>query len=131
MSDGYMKDDMEKVVAFDFDGTVSSYASGWTGVADIPDPPIAGIGDLFQKLRAAGMVIVIHSCRALDIAGYKAIISWLTKWELIEYVDSVTASKPIARCYVDDRAIQFRGDAQEMFWKIMNFRSWQEERDEG
>ena len=125
--DDYDDFSMKNVVAFDFDGTVSSYKSGWTGIGDIQDSPVNGMHELFQKLRNAGMVIVIYSCRAKELAGYKAIVSWLTKWKLIEFVDRVTYYKPIARCYVDDRAIRFRGDPQEMFWKIMNFRSWVEE----
>ena len=109
-----------------------SYSSGWTGIGDLPDPPVKGIDELFRKLRNAGMVIVIYSCRAYELAGYKAIISWLTRWKLIGYVERVVYTKPIAFCYVDDRALQFRGDSQEMFWKIMNFRSWTEEAgDEG
>ena len=126
----YKAFEMDKVIAFDFDGTVSSYRSGWTGIGDLPDPPVNGIRELFQKLKKAGMVIVIYSCRARELAGYKAIVAWLTKWKLIEFVESVTYSKPIARCYVDDRAIQFKGDPQEIFWEIMNFRSWTEDGDE-
>lgn len=132
MDDGYDDFSMRNVVAFDFDGTVNSYSSGWTGIGDLPDPPVKGIDELFRKLRNAGMVIVIYSCRAHELAGYKAIISWLTRWKLIGYVERVVYTKPIAFCYVDDRALQFRGDPQEMFWKIMNFRSWTEEAgDEG
>ena len=126
MMDGYDGFGMEKVIAFDFDGTVSSFASGWKGSGNIPDPPVPGIRELFQKLRNAGMTIVIFSCRAAKIEGYRAIVSWLTRWKLIEYVESVVYTKPVARCYVDDRALQFRGDPQDMFWKIMNFRSWTE-----
>ena len=121
---------MEKVVAFDFDGTISSYKSGWTGIGDLPDPPVPGIRELFQKLRNAGMTIVIYSCRARDLAGYRAIVTWLTKWKLVEFVESVVYTKPVARCYVDDRALQFTGDTQELFWKIMNFRPWTEVGDE-
>lgn len=128
--DEYDDFSMRKVVAFDFDGTVNSYSSGWTGTGDLPDPPVAGIRELFVKLRKAGMVIVIYSCRAGKLAGYKAIISWLTKWKLIEHVERVVYSKPVARCYVDDRAIRFSGDPQAMFWEIMNFRSWTEGNDE-
>lgn len=127
MTDGCDTFGMEKVVAFDFDGTVTSYASGWTGAESIPDRPLEGIRELFEKLRSAGMVIVIYSCRARTLPGYRAIIAWLTRWHLIEFVESVVYTKPVARCYVDDRAISFRGDVQELFWRIMNFRSWTEE----
>ena len=123
--------DADKVVAFGFDGTISSFVSGWTDAGSIPDPPVNGMRELFQKLRNAGMVIVIYSCRARELAGYKAIVTWLTKWKLIEFVEEVVYAKPAARCYVDNRAIRFRGDPQEMFWEIMNFRPWtEEERDE-
>ena len=43
--------DADKVVAFGFDGTISSFVSGWTDAGSIPDPPVNGMRELFQKLR--------------------------------------------------------------------------------
>ena len=126
MMNGYDGFGMEKVIAFDFDGTVSSFASGWKGSGNIPDPPVPGIRELFQKLRNAGMTIVIFSCRAAKIEGYRAIVSWLTRWKLIEYVESVVYTKPVARCYVDDRAIRFDGKTEGLTEKIISFKAWWE-----
>ena len=127
MSSDYKDYEMEHVVVFDFDGTLTTYKSGWEGAGVISDPPVKGMRELFRKLKTAGMTIKIFSCRAATLEGFRAIVTWLTKERLIEYVESVVDTKPVARCYVDDRAISFTGDVQELFWKIMNFKSWTEE----
>lgn len=100
---------MDEVVAFDFDGVVHRNGKPWKGVAVIEDVPNPGIPELFRKLKAAGYQVVIHTCRALTPEGRRAVVHWLTANHMIELIDNVTAVKPIARCYVDDRAIRFEG----------------------
>lgn len=34
----------KQTICMDFDGVINSYESGWTGEANIPDPPVPGIG---------------------------------------------------------------------------------------
>lgn len=124
--DSYASDLMENQIAFDFDGVVHSYTSGWMGAAVIKDKPVDGIKGLFKRLKAAGKKISIFSCRAQTQAGRNAIIHWLIVNGLIDFVSEVTAEKPIAKCYVDDRAICFDGRVEELFGKIMGFKSYQE-----
>lgn len=109
MSSDYDYEAMDKVVAFDFDGVVHRNGKLWKGVAIIEDVPNPGIPELFRKLKDAGYSIVIHTCRALTPDGRRAVVHWLTAHHMIELIDNVTALKPIARCYVDDRAIRFEG----------------------
>lgn len=109
MGSDYDYEAMDKVVAFDFDGVVHRNGRGWKGVAIIEDVPNPGIPELFRKLKDAGYSIVIHTCRALTPDGRRAVVHWLTANHMIELIDNVTALKPIARCYVDDRAIHFEG----------------------
>ena len=80
--------------------------AGLIVIEDVPNP---GIPELFRKLKDAGYSIVIHTCRALTPDGRRAVVHWLTANHMIELIDNVTALKPIARCYVDDRAIHFEG----------------------
>lgn len=46
--------DYKPTVVFDFDGVIHSYTSGWKGTAEIPDPPVPGIGEAITKLRQLG-----------------------------------------------------------------------------
>ena len=71
--------------------------------------PVAFRKEMLRKLKDAGYSIVIHTCRALTPDGRRAVVHWLTAHHMIELIDNVTALKPIARCYVDDRAIRFEG----------------------
>lgn len=124
--------DRELTVAFKFDGVINTGDTEMVNVADIPDPPVEGMRDLLRKLRNAGFGISIYSERAMVLAGRKAVIGWLLKNHMLEFVSEVTGSVPIARCIVDDRAIRFCGkcDVQSLFWRITN-NVLQEETDEG
>ena len=42
-----------KTVVFDFDGVVHGYTSGWQGEDTIPDPPVPGIKEAIEEIRAA------------------------------------------------------------------------------
>lgn len=115
-----------KIACFDFDGVFNSYKSGWTGDEDIPDPPV----DLYamkrelKKLMGSGYQITIYSTRANTERGRAAIRDWLTKYDLIMYVDVITGAKPAAVVYVDDRGITFTGNWNGLADKIINFKSW-------
>ena len=120
MESDYDYEAMDKVVAFDFDGVVHRNRGPWKGVTVIEDEPNPGIADLFRKLTRNGYRIIVHTCRALTPDGRRAVVHWLTANHLIEMVDNVTAVKPIARCYVDDRAIPFTG-CDGLFKEIEDF----------
>lgn len=117
---------MKKTVCFDFDGVIHSYTSGWCGAANIPDIPMPGIRKEFEKLDEAGYYIAICSSRAQYKEGRDAIWDWLEENGLRDFVDSVTAEKPPALVYVDDRGMKFEGVCPGLADKIMNFKSWLE-----
>lgn len=95
-----------KTIAFDFDGVIHSYDSGWTG--EVPtDPPVPGARESLATLRAAGYRVVVFSCRVLTAGGMAATREWL-RTHGIE-VDGITGIKPHAVLYVDDRAHRFQG----------------------
>lgn len=66
----------------------------------------------------------VFTCRAKQHDGFKAVVHWLTANGLIDYIDSVTAVKPVAKCYIDDRCIPFTGNAEELLEQISSFSSW-------
>lgn len=114
--------DYKPTVVFDFDGVIHSYTSGWKGVTKIPDPPCTGIKQAIQELRDEGYRVVVVSTRSETDEGRVAIYRYLNKWDIV--VDDVSATKPPALCYIDDRAIRFDGDAYKLKEEIINFKTW-------
>lgn len=109
-------------VVFDFDGVVNSYRSGWQGVDIIPDPPVEGIKECIDEVRAAGYRVFIVSSRCTSADGLNAINSYLKVYGIV--VDGVCAEKPPAVVYIDDRAICFDGNPRTLLSKINGFRPW-------
>lgn len=95
------------VVCFDFDGVIHSYKSGWKSVDVIPDPPVDGIREVMQELKDAGCTMVVFTTRAVEEKGWTAVYEWCNK-NKIPY-DLITALKPPAVVYVDDRGLKFEG----------------------
>jgi len=102
-----------KTTALDFDAVLNTY-KGWEG-PDVEYPPRDGVEDFLVELSKHRR-IVIYSCRPVRIVR-----RWLRSHSLSEYVDRIEARKPLASEYVDDRAIQFRGDYAECLHDILNF----------
>lgn len=112
-------------VVFDFDGVIHSYKSGWKGAGVIPDPVVPGIVEAIDHLRAHGYRVVVVSTRCATSEGMDAVKDYLTENRIA--VDDVLAEKPPAICYVDDRAVCFRGNAGKLVDQIKTFRSWVED----
>lgn len=113
-------------VCMDFDGVIHSYLSGWQGVENTPDPVVPGVKEAIEQLRRLGYKVVVVSTRCVSAAGLGTVMKYL-KENGIE-VDDVMAEKPPAICYVDDRAICFRGDTSSLVEQIVNFKSWTEDK---
>ena len=113
---------MGKTVCLDFDGVIHSYISGWQGAGVINDPPVAGIKDAIDEIRAAGYEVVIQSTRCADPTGLHAVETWLHENGIKH--DWVTAGKPLAVAYIDERAIRFDGDAAGLLEKIETLKPW-------
>lgn len=110
---------MKSIICLDFDGVVHSYASGWKGARNIPDPPVEGALRFMLQGLDAGYDVVIHSSRARYFGGISAMKKWLKfhadgKWYEHGFgfgLESVrfTRWKPSALVTIDDRAIRFDG----------------------
>lgn len=109
-------------VCFDFDGVIHSYTSGYLGDDVIPDPPVPGIKQAIDRLRDAGYEVVVLSSRSATRYGREAMQDWFDKYGIT--IDGIYSHKPPARCYVDDRAVCFDGDASKLFDIIDNFEPW-------
>lgn len=113
---------MKKTIVFDFDGVIHSYISGWKGTTVIPDEPVPGIKEAIDSIRSEGYEVVIVSTRTASMEGLSAVTDWLNKYGIV--VDAVSAEKPPALVYIDDRAICFDGDPSSLLDKIKTFQPW-------
>ena len=115
--------DKRPVICLDFDGVIHRHLLGWHGRGVIPDVPVDGAQEAIKRLRRR-FVVVVHSGRCASEDGIAAIERWLVKHGI--HVDMVCATKPLAEVYVDDRAIQFKGNWDATMREIMAFRHWQQ-----
>lgn len=116
--------DYKPTVVFDFDGVIHSYTSGWKGATEIPDRPVPGIREAIEQIRLAGYRVVVMSSRCVNPGGETAVRRYLLERGID--VDDVTALKPAAVCYIDDRAIRFDGHPEKLVDQVTNFHSWLE-----
>ncbi len=113
---------MAQTVVFDFDGVIHSYKSGWQGADVIPDPIVPGVKESIDEIRQAGYKVVVVSTRCATERGMAAIYAYLERNGVV--VDDVSAEKPPAIVYIDDRAICFDGKPETLLDKIKGFQPW-------
>lgn len=96
-------------VAVDFDGVLHSYTSPWVNPETIPDPPVAGAIEWLMEIEK-DFAVVIFTTRGKTPEGQRAVRHWLHEngWASGMNV-TVTAEKPPALIYLDDRAWRFEG----------------------
>lgn len=102
--------DRNWTIAVDFDGVLHSYTSAWIDFHVIPDPPVEGAIEWLNGIRHH-FQIVIFTTRAKTVLGELAVKKWLADhgFELHSDEYDVTALKPPALVYIDDRAWRFEG----------------------
>ena len=104
-------------ICLDFDGVFNNY-KGYDG--DNLGTPRPGIKKFLETLSQE-YSITIFSARK-----YSLIIKWLKQHNLLMYVDNVTSYKPVAVAYIDDRAIQFKGDYNKALTELKQFKPYWE-----
>lgn len=122
-----------KVVAIDFDGVIHRHVAPWTVPHEINDGPVEGVFDFLGQVICE-FDIAVFSARAADSQARWAIADWLVehwsaaqleRWQRFERLDEVvfaterqskrlariviTARKPHAFLYIDDRGWRFEG----------------------
>jgi hypothetical protein len=121
------------ILCLDFDGVIHSYASGWKGARNIPDPPVSGAIEFIGDALVAGWDVAILSSRARHWGGIRAMRRWLRQWAGMLYYDSpagpgieavrFTRWKPSALVTIDDRALTFDGTWPELS-TLRAFKPW-------
>ena len=117
----------EKInVGVDFDGVIHKNSKGYFD-GTIYDDPIEGAREFLKKLSSK-YTVIIHTCKAKSDRGLvsgktgtELVWEWLKKHKLNEYVSKVTAEKPRALCYIDDKSVKFDGDWNKLENEIHNF----------
>lgn len=114
-------------VAFDFDGVIHSYKSGWQGADVIPDTPVEGaIRMLINLISMYTIQVCIFSSRNFQEGGIEAMKKYLIDNGLQEHlVDEIEFPliKEGFHLFIDDRAFAFEGTFPSIDY-ILNFKAW-------
>jgi len=103
-----------KHICVGFDGVLAEY-DGWKG-PEYLGPPRDGSREFLAALKSMGCKVVIFTTRRTG-----AIQVWLREHDLWHLVSAVTNEKGPALCYVDDRAVTFRGSFSDALTDIKGF----------
>lgn len=103
----------EKInLAIDFDGVIHKNSKGFYD-GTIYDTPVDGALEAIKELSEKYVIIVFSSKARADRmlvngkTGIQLIWEWLEANDMKQYVSSVTAEKPRAVAYIDDKGIRF------------------------
>jgi len=103
----------EKInVGIDFDGVVHKNSKGYYD-GTVYDEPVEGSYDALKTLAENHTVIIFSAKARTDRGlvngktGIELIWEWLEKHDMAQFVNKVTAEKPRARFYIDDKAVRF------------------------
>ena len=104
--------DEEINIGVDFDGVIHQCSKGYYD-GTIYDPPVQGAASALKAL-ADNYNVIVHTCKARadrglvnGKTGTQLVWAWLKENNLEKYVSKVTAEKPRARLYIDDKSIEF------------------------
>lgn len=120
-----MKIPSKKIICIDFDGTLSTYASGWCGTMNIPDLPIEGALDFINE-AVKHFDVQIYSTRNGLVGGILGMKTWLSKWEFPVNQLKFPLDKPPLHMIIDDRSYCFTGSYPTME-EIEKFKPWNKE----
>lgn len=101
-----------KVIAIDFDGVIHSFEHGFHD-GTIYGTPILGAKEALEHF-AKNYTIILFTAKAKPDrplingkTGIELVWEWLKKYNLDSYIYEITAEKPRAICYIDDKGIRF------------------------
>lgn len=114
VGDGATETERKYTVAIDLNGVLDQY-SGWKGEGH-EELPKEGVREFLENLSQKYRV-VIHTTQPVP-----KVWKWLDRHNLSDYVARVTNRKVPAVVYLDDRAIRFDGDFEEVLEEIKHFR---------
>ena len=92
-----------KVLAIDFDGVLHDYKHPVDGRS--MGEPMPNAVTMMQKFQRRGFKLVIYTLRAAEFSNQAHVADWLRYYEIP--FDEITATKPNAAVYIDDKAYRF------------------------
>ena len=103
----------EKVnVGIDFDGVIHKCSRGYYD-GTVYDEPVDGAFEALKSL-SRDHVVIVYTCKAKPDRGLvngktgtELVWEWLENHNMAQFVSKVTAEKPRAKFYIDDKAIKF------------------------
>ena len=104
----------EKInIGIDFDGVIHKCSKGYFD-GTIYDKPVPGAFEALEEI-AKEYTVIIYTAKAKPDRGLvdgrtgtELIWEWLDKYNMSQFISKVTAEKPRAVCYIDDKAVRFR-----------------------
>lgn len=113
-SDNGYATNYKKTIMIDLDGVLDNYST--YDKDSIPEIKIGAV-DFIERLDKTGKYeLILFTTRSAKLAT-----EWLIKNKIDKYFKDVTNVKYPAYIYLDDRAIQFRGDYETTFDEIEKF----------
>ena len=99
-------------IGVDFDKVIHKCSKGYHD-GTIYDEPVAGAAEALKKL-AEKYTVIVYTCKAKPDRGLvngktgtELVWEWLEENNMSQFVSKVTAEKPRAVAYIDDKAIRF------------------------
>lgn len=106
-------------LAIDFDGVVHTFDKGWHDGTCYGNP-IEGSLEAIKALSEDWNIIIFSAKVRPDrplvngMTGYELVDEWLEKHGVREYVSEITHEKPRAKHYIDDKAIEFTNNWEQI-----------------
>lgn len=104
--------DEESNIGIDFDGVIHKCSKGYYD-GTIYDEPVEGSYEALERL-SKDYTIIINTCKAKPDrglvngkTGVALVWEWLEKYDMAKFVAKVTAEKPRAVAYIDDKSVRF------------------------
>jgi len=100
-------------IGIDFDGVIHRNSKGFYD-GTVYDEPIPGAREALEAISKKYTIIVYSAKARTDRmlingkTGKELIWDWLKEHNMDSYVEDVTAEKPRAVCYIDDKAVYFQ-----------------------
>lgn len=99
-------------VGVDFDKVIHKCSKGFYD-GTIYDEPVEGAYEALERL-SQDYTVIVYTCKAKPDRGLvngktgtELVWEWLREQNMAQFVSKVTAEKPRARFYIDDKAIRF------------------------